>query len=159
MAAITVHVTGNDFSWLCNFKLHNAHWLWSIFEVKAICSSYMNRAGNFRCIQQNCFILHTEIKNYFNNWRSDFLYFLSQALVLWCCFFIYVHWQIWDTNGSPRYRMKALQKMLVSTMAVKVSTNKKCTLHLCKCPKYRKIVDIVQWIVKLQPNCLCMIMM
>ena len=79
-----MHVTGDDFSWLCNLKLHN--WLWSIFKVKALCSSYMNRADKFRCIQQNCFTLHTEIKNYFNSWHSDFLYSLSQAPVLYVAF-------------------------------------------------------------------------
>ena len=164
MAAITVHVTGNDFSWLCNLKLHSAHWLWSIFEVKALCFFYMTRADNFMCMEQNCFTLHTEIKNYFNSWHSDFLHSLSQAPMLWCMLLcIDVHWQIWDTNGSPWYRKKALQKTLVSTMAVRVSTNKKCTLHLCKCPKYRKIVrtdlDLVHWNVKLQSDCLCMGMM
>ena len=118
----------------------------------------------FMCMEQNCFTLHTEIKNYFNSWHSDFLHSLSQAPMLWCMLLcIDVHWQIWDTNGSPWYRKKALQKTLVSTMAVRVSTNKKCTLHLCKCPKYRKIVrtdlDLVHWNVKLQSDCLCMGMM
>jgi hypothetical protein len=113
MATITVHVTGDDFSWLCNLKLHNAHCLWSTFEVKALCSSYMNRADNFRCIQQNCCILHTEIKNYFNSWHSDFLYSLSQAPVLWCMLLFHLSALAnWDNNGSPWYRMKVLQKTL-----------------------------------------------
>jgi hypothetical protein len=105
----------------------------------------------------NTTVSHTEIKNYFNSWHSDFLHSLSQAPMLWCMLLcIDVHWQIWHTNGSPWYRKKALQKTLVSTMAVRVSTDKKCTLHLCKCSKYRKIVrtdlDLVQWNVKLQSD-------